>query len=184
MHISSAEVEADSLEFISDSDGFTYHKSLPRVSGRVLSVTWIPDGKMIYSGSSDRFIRCWDPISCHELYKITVGIGGLGGGSELCIWCGTLGDVNALAATPSHTRVFSARFDGQVILYKLSGNVVGAAGHETSSNSAKKWVYIGYVRAYTHDVRALTIDVVTPPFSFISAEGSFGVLLHNIKTQA
>ncbi|GJT01612.1 U3 small nucleolar RNA-associated protein 4 [Tanacetum coccineum] len=177
---------------ISDSDGFTYHKSLPRVSGRVLSVTWSPDGKMIYSGSSDGFIRCWDPKSCHEVYRITVGLGGLGGGSELCIWsllalrCGTLvsadssgsvqfwdslhgtllqahschkGDVNALAASPSHTRVFSAGSDGQVILYKLSGNAVGSAGHETSSNSVKKWVYIGYVRAHTHDVRALTIAV-------------------------
>ncbi|KAI3685876.1 hypothetical protein L6452_35137 [Arctium lappa] len=177
---------------ISDSDEFTYHKSLPRVSGRVLSVTWSPDAKMIYSGSSDGFIRCWDAKSSHEVYRITVGLGGLGGGSELCISsllalrCGTLvsadssgsvqfwdslhgtllqshschkGDVNALAASPSHTRVFSAGSDGQVILYKLSGNAAGSAGDKSSSKLTKKWVYVGYVRAHTHDVRALVVAV-------------------------
>ncbi|KAI3491235.1 hypothetical protein L1887_44492 [Cichorium endivia] len=203
---SDSEVEADSLELyeepfngtaciavacddgcvriydISDSDEVTYQKSLPRVSGRVLSVTWSPDAKMIYSGSSDGFIRCWDAKSSREVYRITVGLGGLGGGSELCIWsllalrCGTLvsadssgsvqfwdsahgtllqahschkGDVNALAASPSHTRVFSAGSDGQVILYKVSGNEA----------IRKKWVYVGYVRAHTHDVRALVVAV-------------------------
>ncbi|KAI3806646.1 hypothetical protein L1987_22558 [Smallanthus sonchifolius] len=170
---------------ISISDGFTYHKSLPRVGGRVLSVTWSPDAKMIYSGSSDGFIRCWDAKLFHEVYRITVGLGGLGSKSDLCVWyilalrSGTLvsadssgsvqfwdslhgtllqahschkGDVNALAASPSHTRVFSAGSDGQVILYKLSGD-------KSSSEMMKKWVYIGYVRAHTHDVRALTVAV-------------------------
>nr|KAJ0225452.1 hypothetical protein LSAT_V11C100000180 [Lactuca sativa] len=172
---------------ISDSDEVTYHKSLPRVSGRVLSVTWSPDARRIYSGSSDGFIRCWDAKSSHEVYRITVGLGGLGGGSELCIWsllalrCGTLvsgdssgsvqfwesshgtllqahschkGDVNALAASPSHSRVFSAGSDGQVILYKASG--------DKSCEAIKKkckWVYVGYVRAHTHDVRALVVAV-------------------------
>ncbi|KAD6119610.1 hypothetical protein R6Q59_025594 [Mikania micrantha] len=164
---------------ISESDQLSYYKSLPRVSGRVLSVTWSPDAKRIYSGSSDGFIRCWDAKSSHEVYRITAGLGGLGGGSELCVWsllalrCGVLvsadssgsvqfwdsthgtllqahschkGDVNALAASPSHTKVFSAGSDGQVILYKLS-------------KPTKKWVYVGYVRAHTHDVRALTVAV-------------------------
>ncbi|KAJ9560351.1 hypothetical protein OSB04_005511 [Centaurea solstitialis] len=179
---------------ISDSDEFTYHKSLPRVTGRVLSVTWSPDAKMIYSGSSDGYgIRCWDAKSSHEVYRITIGSGGLGGVSDLCVWsllalrCGTLvsadssgsvqfwdsvhgtllqahtchkGDVNALAASPSHTRVFSAGSDGQVILYKLSGNTVGSAADDKSSSSqTRKWVYVGYVRAHTHDVRALVVAV-------------------------
>nr|GEX04050.1 U3 small nucleolar RNA-associated protein 4 homolog [Tanacetum cinerariifolium] len=98
MPVSSAEVEANLLELykepitkttsiaiacddncvriysIPDPDGFTYHKSLPRVSGCVLSVTWSPDWKMIYSGSIEGFIRCWDPLPCHEVYKITVGL--------------------------------------------------------------------------------------------------------------
>ncbi|KAJ0513520.1 putative transcription factor WD40-like family [Helianthus annuus] len=164
---------------ISESDQLNYFKSLPRVNGRVLSVTWSPDAKRIYSGSSDGLVRCWDAKTSHEVYRITVGLGGLGGGSELCVWsllalrCGTLvsadssgsvqfwdslhgtllqahschkGDVNALAASPSHTKVFSAGSDGQVILYKLSKPI-------------KKWAYVGYVRAHTHDVRALTVAV-------------------------
>ncbi|KAM0012845.1 putative transcription factor WD40-like family [Helianthus debilis subsp. tardiflorus] len=84
----------------SSSDGFTYHKSLPRVGGRVLSVTWSTYAKRIYSGSSDgcgtlvsadssSSVQFWDSLhgtllqahSCHK------------------------GDVNALAASPSHTRV-------------------------------------------------------------------------------
>ncbi|XP_076946163.1 WD repeat-containing protein PCN-like [Bidens hawaiensis] len=206
---SESEIEADSLELyeepvtenasiaiacddgcvriynISNSDGFTYHKSLPRVGGRVLSVTWSTDAKMIYSGSNDGFIRCWDVKLSHEVYRITVGLGGVGSMSQLCVWsilalrCGTLvsadssgsvqfwdsshgtllqahschkGDVNALAASPNHRRVFSAGSDGQVILYKLSVD-------KSSPVMMKKWVYIGYVRAHTHDVRALTVAV-------------------------
>lgn len=33
-----------------------------------------------------RFIRCWHAKLAHEIYRITVGLGGLGGGSDLCIW--------------------------------------------------------------------------------------------------
>ncbi|GKA98232.1 hypothetical protein Tco_0826169, partial [Tanacetum coccineum] len=62
---------------ISDLDGFTYHNHC------------------------QGFIRCWDPISCHEVYRITVG---------LYLHKGA-GDVSALAASPSNTRVFSAGCD-------------------------------------------------------------------------
>lgn len=41
----------------------------------------------------------------------------------------------------------------QVILYKLSTEVV------ESGELMKKWVYVGYVRAHTHDVKALTVAV-------------------------
>ncbi|KAK4374360.1 hypothetical protein RND71_005037 [Anisodus tanguticus] len=177
---------------VSDEKNLSYKRSLPRVSGRTLSVTWSSDAKRIYSGSSDGFIRCWDAKFAHEIYRITVGLGGLGSGSELCIWsllalrCGTLvsadstgsvqfwdsqygtllqshsshkGDVNALAASPSHSRVFSAGSDGQVILYKLSANEVGSHDGDISSVVMKKWVYVGHVRAHTHDVRALAVAV-------------------------
>ncbi|KAG7593088.1 WD40 repeat [Arabidopsis thaliana x Arabidopsis arenosa] len=182
---------------ISESDKLTYYRSLPRVSGRALSVTWSSDAQRIFSGSSDGLIRCWDANLCHEVYRITVGLGGLGNGSELCIWsllslrCGVLvsgdstgsvqfwdsqrgtllqahsnhkGDVNALAAAPSHNRVFSAGADGQVILYKLSGGTFKSQDFKPSS--AQKWDYIGCVRAHTHDIRALTVAVP------ISLEGS------------
>lgn len=33
-----------------------------------------------------RFIRCWDAKLAYEIYRITVGLGGLGSGSDLCIW--------------------------------------------------------------------------------------------------
>ncbi|KAL7245410.1 hypothetical protein ACSBR2_000691 [Camellia fascicularis] len=177
---------------IFDLEKLTYVKSLTRVSGRVLSVTWSPDGNLIYSGSSDGFIRCWDAKLAHEIYRITVGLGGSGSGPDLCIWsllalrCGTLvsgdsmgsvqfwdgqlgtllqshschkGDVNTLAAAPSHNRVFSAGSDGQVILYKLSNDTVGSGDDNSSAKVMKRWIYVGYVRAHTHDVRALTVAV-------------------------
>ncbi|KAI5354312.1 hypothetical protein L3X38_007207 [Prunus dulcis] len=177
---------------ITDTDEFVYTKSLPRVGGRVLSVAWSPDAKFIYSGSSDGIIRCWDAKLGHEIYRITVGLGGLGSGPELCVWsllslrCGNLvsadstgsvqfwdsqhgtllqvhsyhkGDVNALAAAPSHNRVFSAGSDGQVILYKLSSETAGSSDDKSSSNVMKKWIYVGLVKAHTHDIRALTVAV-------------------------
>ncbi|WCJ43302.1 Transducin family protein / WD-40 repeat family protein [Euphorbia peplus] len=174
---------------IPDSDVLIYNKTLPRVSGRVLSVAWSSDASKIYSGTSDGFIRCWDAKLGHEIYRITVGLGGVGSGPELCIWsllalrCGTLvsadssgsvqfwdsqhgtllqahslhkGGANALAASPSHNRVFSAGSDGQVILYKLSSEPVN---DDVSNKMIKKWVYIHHLRAHTHDVRALTVAV-------------------------
>ncbi|MED6133282.1 hypothetical protein PIB30_027043 [Stylosanthes scabra] len=176
---------------ISDEDEFVYVKSLPRVKGRVLSVTWSSDAHYIYSGSSDGLIRCWDATSSHEIYRITAGLGGLGGGNELCIWSllslrsgtlvsgdssgsvqfwdskhGTLlqahslhkGDVNALAASPSHDRVFSAGSDGQVILYRLSSQSP-SSDNVNPNVTMKKWIYVHYVRSHTHDVRALTVAV-------------------------
>ncbi|KAM7278274.1 hypothetical protein ACFE04_005408 [Oxalis oulophora] len=171
---------------ISDIDEVIHDKMLPRVSGRVLSVTWSLDATRIFGGTSDGFIRCWDASLGHEMYRITVGLGGLSSKPELCVWSlislrsgtlvsgdstgsvqfwdsqhGTLlqahtchkGDVNALAAAPSHNRVFSTGSDGQVILYKLSRETIGSSESELT----KKWVYVGYVRAHTHDVRALTV---------------------------
>ncbi|XP_018476628.1 WD repeat-containing protein PCN isoform X2 [Raphanus sativus] len=175
---------------ISDLNKLTYYRSLPRVSGRALSVTWSPDGQRIFSGSSDGLIRCWDVNSCQEVYRITVGLGGQGISSEMCVWSllslrcevlvsgdstgtvqfwdsqhGTLleshsnhkGDVNTLAAAPSHNRIFSAGADGQVILYKLSGST--NSSQDLKPSSSQKWDYIGYVKAHTHDIRALTVAV-------------------------
>ncbi|KAJ4976018.1 hypothetical protein NE237_001124 [Protea cynaroides] len=180
------------LYVVSDLEGLTYNRSLPRVSGRVLSVAWSLDAKLIFSGSSDGFIRCWDVRLAHEVYRITVGLGGLGSGRDICTWsllalrCGTLvsadssgsvqfwdsrhgtllqahsfhkGDAYALTASPSHTRVFSAGSDGQVILYKRSGDTVGYSNENNIPSEVMKWVYVGYLRAHTHDVRALTVAV-------------------------
>jgi U3 small nucleolar RNA-associated protein 4 len=81
---------------VPESGALTYYRSLPRVSGRTLSVTWSSNAKFIFSGSSDGLIRCWDSTSFQEKYRITAGLGGAGTGPELCIWtllflrCGTL----------------------------------------------------------------------------------------------
>ncbi|KAL6527335.1 hypothetical protein OROGR_016425 [Orobanche gracilis] len=174
---------------VSHEEKLTYSRMLPRVR-RTLSVTWSPDAKRIYSGSSDGLIRCWDAKLSHEIYRITVGPGGVGSETDLCIWsllalrCGTIvsgdssgsvqfwdghfgtllqahsyhkGDVNALVAAPSHNRVFSAGSDGQVILYELSSEAVGSSDIKFVPDAIKKWIYVDYVRAHTHDVRALTI---------------------------
>uniref|UniRef100_A0A803M2L7 Uncharacterized protein n=1 Tax=Chenopodium quinoa TaxID=63459 RepID=A0A803M2L7_CHEQI len=181
------------LYTIPDTNELTYHKSMPRVSGRGLSVTWSTDGNFIYSGSSDGYIRCWDAKCAHELYRITVGLGGLGAGSEICVWsllalrCGVLvsadstgsvqfwdikhgtllqahslhkGDSFALAAAPSHNRVFSAGSDGKVILYELSDDVLDSSHASKLSSAVRKtWVYVDSRSAHTHDVRALTVAV-------------------------
>ncbi|GAA0186765.1 hypothetical protein LIER_34053 [Lithospermum erythrorhizon] len=177
---------------VTDEDRLTYVRSMPRVSGRTLSVAWSTDASKIFSGSSDGFIRCWDAKLGHEAYRVTVGLGGQGNGPELCIWSllalrdgtlvsgdstgsvqfwdsrlGTLlnvhschrGDVNALAAATSHNRVFSAGSDGQVILYKLSGNPDLSNDGKMLSEIVKKWVYVCKVKAHTHDIRTLTITV-------------------------
>lgn len=181
------------LYTIPDCDELTYHKAMPRVSGRALSVAWSPDGNLIYSGSSDGYIRCWDAKRMHELYRITVGLGGLGTSSDLCVWSllalrcrvlvsadstgsvqfwdikhGTLlqahslhkGDAYALAATPSHNKVFSAGSDGKVILYKLTEDDPNT-GHASklASEARKRWVYVDNKNVHTHDVRALTVVV-------------------------
>ncbi|CAM0876068.1 unnamed protein product [Alopecurus aequalis] len=171
------------LYSVPESGSLTYYRSLPRVSGRVLCVTWSNDTKFIFSGSSDGLIRCWDLTSFHEKYRITAGLGGVGSGRELCIWSllilssgsvqfwdsrhGTLlqahtyhkGDVNALATVPSQNRVFSAGSDGQVILYKASKDKFSDHNKMVSEDQTHKWVYVGYVRAHSHDVRALTMAV-------------------------
>lgn len=187
------------IYIISDLDKLIYHKSLPRVSGRTLSVTWSHDANRIYSGNSDGLIRCWNADLGHEIFRSTVAFGGMCSVPELCIWsllslrCGTVvsadstgsvqfwngdngillqahsnhkGDVNALAAAPSQKMVFSAGSDGQVILYKLSRESLQSGSDNSSFEMMRKWVYVGYVRAHTHDVRALTMAVP------ISSEGS------------
>ncbi|KAL2895013.1 WD repeat-containing protein PCN [Bienertia sinuspersici] len=180
------------LYTIPDANQLTYHRSLPRVSGRALSVAWSLDGNLIYSGSSDGYIRCWDAKHVQELYRITVGLGGLGSGSDLCVWsllalrCGVLvsadstgsvqfwdskhgtllqahsvhkGDAYALAAAPSHNRVFSGGSDGKVILYKHIADVPDSIPNNKLSSEVKKWVYVDSKSAHTHDIRALTVAV-------------------------
>ncbi|KAK7383236.1 hypothetical protein VNO78_28910 [Psophocarpus tetragonolobus] len=68
------------------------------------------------------------------------------------------GHAYALAAAPNQHRVFSAGSDGKVILYKLSSSKPASDGI-SSPSTMKKWDYDYYVRAHTHDIRALTVAV-------------------------
>lgn len=55
----------------------------------------------------------------------------------------------------------------QVILYKLSSDTLESGDGNSFAEVIKKWVYVGYVRAHTHDVRSLAVAVP------ISSEGLF-----------
>lgn len=46
----------------------------------------------------------------------------------------------------------------QVILYKVSKDEFDNSKHAVKEH-VRKWVYVGYVKAHTHDVRALTMAV-------------------------
>ncbi|XP_020571588.1 U3 small nucleolar RNA-associated protein 4 homolog [Phalaenopsis equestris] len=199
-----------------EEGNITYKRTFPRVSGRTLSVAWSLDAKFLFSGSSDGVIRCWDTSSFRETYRITVGLGGLGSGSELCVWsllflrCGTLvsgdstgsvqfwdsrhgtllqshtyhkGDVNALAVAPNHNRLFSAGSDGQVILYKRSGNAVDLGKvNKPLVDHSHNWIYVGYVRVHTHDVRALTVAVPISSEASSPNEKSLGNVRHKDRS--
>jgi len=45
-----------------------------------------------------------------------------------------------------------------VILYKASNDELGASKNMVK-DQARNWTYVGYVRAHTHDVRALAMAV-------------------------
>ena len=45
-----------------------------------------------------------------------------------------------------------------MILYKASNDELGASKNMVK-DQARKWTYVGYVRAHTHDVRALAMAV-------------------------
>ncbi|KAI3846963.1 hypothetical protein MKX03_034455, partial [Papaver bracteatum] len=46
-----------------------------------------------------------------------------------------------------------------VIQCKLSSDTIESGNASSSTAVVKKWVYVGYLRAHTHDVRALTVAV-------------------------
>lgn len=71
---------------VKDDERMVYKHSLPRVQGRILTTAWSADATRVFSGGSDGCIRCWDARQFREVYRITVGLGGVGSGSNLCIW--------------------------------------------------------------------------------------------------
>ncbi|GBG66273.1 hypothetical protein CBR_g57871 [Chara braunii] len=188
------------------TDGMTFERSLPPVTGRVLSVAWATSDKL-FAGGADGCIRCWNVITKREVFRITVGIGSQKR-ENICVWAllwlrsgvlvsgdstgstqfwdgkmGTLlhchrrhqADVLALAATPSHTSVFAAGIDGQVVIYQEISNEVQDEKSERYSEDKgdqfKNWVYVGGRRSHTHDIRALAVFVVPHSRAGIGKQG-------------
>ncbi|KAK1288627.1 hypothetical protein QJS10_CPB19g01186 [Acorus calamus] len=145
---------------------------LPQIlMGRILSVAWSFDAEKIFSGSSDGNGTVVSADSTGSVQFWDSGKGAL-----LQAHSFHNGDANALAATPSHNRVFSAGSDGQVILYKHSNEMLGSEQNESSTEVTQKWVYVGYVRAHTHDVRALTLTV---PISEQAIDGASTIMVQS-----
>jgi len=138
------------LDSTLEDDRLEYVRTCPKVQGRMLSVAWSPDGKVMATGSSDGCVRLWETASASELLRITVGDGS---GKEVCVWSvlvlpdgtvvsgdtsgntqfwdgqfGTLlhnfqkhsADVLAIAASLDGASVFSAGIDNQVKPQALS----------------------------------------------------------------
>ncbi|KAI4389857.1 hypothetical protein MLD38_002032 [Melastoma candidum] len=61
------------ISHIADSDVLAYHRSLRRVSGWILSVTWNPKGYVIYSGSRDGSWRIRQQICLWSLLSLRSG---------------------------------------------------------------------------------------------------------------
>lgn len=158
--------------------GARYTRSLPRTEGRVLSLAWHPNGRVVVAGDSTGCIRCWDLDAGRELLRITAGDGS---GRELCVWAllvlpdGTIvsgdsngntqwwdgnfgtriqsltqhgADVLALAASPDGRLVFSSGSDNQVAAFQL----VASQG-----DGPAQWVFLSAKRPHTHDVRSLAM---------------------------
>ncbi|KNA12695.1 hypothetical protein SOVF_123390, partial [Spinacia oleracea] len=115
------------LYTIPDTNELTYHKSLPRVSGRDLSVTWSADGnsfiqevvmgmlfhhaKRICNWSEDVAMLCGVLVSADSTGSVQFW--DIKHGTLLQAHSLHKGDSYALVAAPLHDRVFSAGFDGK-----------------------------------------------------------------------
>ena len=167
----------------SDKGGLSYWRSLPRVEGRVLALEWTDDGERIVSTGVDGCVHCWSLTSLKELLRITVGGGPRGGAGRTtpCVWSLGLthdgdivtGDaegntqfwdgrngtqlhafkhhgasVLALAVSNARSRkVFASGIDSKIVCYERVDD----------EQRGYKWVYVGYKRPHSHDVRCLAL---------------------------
>lgn len=54
-------------------NGLIYDYSLPPLPYRLLSVAWHPNGKILYSGTSEASLHAWDTGARRELFRIHTG---------------------------------------------------------------------------------------------------------------
>ena len=50
-----------------------YHKSMPRLGGRLLSVAWHPNGQSVVTGTAVGTLHAWHIAKSQELMRISVG---------------------------------------------------------------------------------------------------------------
>lgn len=182
---------------MSDS-GLTFRKGCTRVSARLLSTTWHPDGSTVVAGSSDGCLRCWDSRTGAELLRLTLARG-FDSGMPACVWSvlvlpdGTLVSGDSEGRTclwdGSHGTLLhsAAAHDADVLALACNpaGDVVFSAGVDgkvvclgstqsdgvtVAAHVVPPWTVLGHKRAHTHDVRAL----VTAPFPHGRAESTGG----------
>ena len=55
------------------SPRLAYHRSLPRLGGRLLSVAWHPNGQSVVTGTAAGTLHAWHIAKSQELLRISVG---------------------------------------------------------------------------------------------------------------
>ena len=50
-----------------------YHKSMPRLGGRLLSVAWHPNGQSVVTGTAVGTLHAWHIAKSQELMRISIG---------------------------------------------------------------------------------------------------------------
>jgi U3 small nucleolar RNA-associated protein 4 len=165
--------------------GLHHRRSFNRVEGRLLSLSWLHDGKTVAAGSSRGCIHVFDCATFTELTRVTVGDGDRPGKrdtDERCVWalsylpCGTLvsgtsdGDVT-FWDKKFGTKIASHRQHAADVLALAAspcGTCVFASGVDsqiavfekvTNGDDSKEdtWTFTGTKRPHTHDVRALAM---------------------------
>jgi len=163
--------------------GLTYWRSLPRVEGRVLAVEWADDGQRIVSTGVDGCIHCWSTSSTQEVFRITVGGGPRGGSGQAtpCVWSlGITGDGDIVTGdADGNTQFWDGRNGTQLHAYRHhASSVLSLAVCDSPSGKVfasgidskvvcfervedkergYKWVFVGYKRPHSHDIRCLAL---------------------------
>ena len=55
------------------SPRLAYHRSMPRLGGRLLSVAWHPNGQSVVTGTAAGTLHAWHIAKSQELLRISVG---------------------------------------------------------------------------------------------------------------
>ena len=50
-----------------------YHKSMPRLGGRLLSVAWHPNGQSVVTGTAVGTLHVWHIAKSQELMRVSIG---------------------------------------------------------------------------------------------------------------